>query len=179
MKTTFHYHQFFPKEFGRGEVHFPLGLYEFRISPGLTDRDGKKVYTGDVHRYVTESESGNDVEHVNVFAWLPERCCFAWVDAEAYRCYLAEGITGLEEWEHGVEYEANPTDTATISVVGNIYERPLDEWIASCCKNDGSDIEPEDCESCSMSMEEQGHEYTRDFTFKNGCWHCDHCDMPV
>jgi hypothetical protein len=38
--------------------------------------------------------------------------------------------------------------------------------------------EPEDCENCVEEMEESGIEYTRDFTWENGTWNCDHCGRP-
>lgn len=39
--------------------------------------------------------------------------------------------------------------------------------------------EPEWCEDCSAECEENGIEYEANFTWKNGCWHCDSCGRPV
>ena len=56
-----------------------------------------------------------------------------------------------------------------------------------CCCSDNTEKEekdepwydPEDCEDCRSSMEESDIEYTPDFTWKDGCWHCDHCNRPL
>ena len=37
--------------------------------------------------------------------------------------------------------------------------------------------EPEDCD-CKDEMEEDGIEYTQDFTAQDGTWICDHCGRP-
>ena len=37
--------------------------------------------------------------------------------------------------------------------------------------------EPEECE-CKEEMEEDGFEYTKDFTAEDGTWICDHCGRP-
>lgn len=37
--------------------------------------------------------------------------------------------------------------------------------------------EPEDCE-CRDEQEDNGIEYTQEFTWENGTWVCDHCGKP-
>ena len=37
--------------------------------------------------------------------------------------------------------------------------------------------EAEECE-CKEEMEAGGMEYTKDFTWENGTWVCDHCGNP-
>lgn len=39
--------------------------------------------------------------------------------------------------------------------------------------------DPEWCEDCSTEDEKSGIEYEPNFTWKNGCWHCDRCGNPV
>lgn len=56
-------------------------------------------------------------------------------------------------------------------------EQPLPQGDVSGSTNseDEAWYEAEDCEECSEQMESDGIEYTRDFTWENGTWVCDHC----
>jgi hypothetical protein len=59
-------------------------------------------------------------------------------------------------------------------------EKPLPQGDVSGSTDSEDDAwyEPEECENCVEQMEADGIEYTKDFTWKNGTWVCDHCGMP-
>jgi hypothetical protein len=40
-------------------------------------------------------------------------------------------------------------------------------------------IEPEECETCRIEMEQDGIEYTLDYYVEDGYPHREHCGMPL
>lgn len=72
----------------------------------------------------------------------------------------------------GIEAEA-------VEATGIIYSPYTgEEYKLSDEEDDEPTIEPEDCERCSAEAEKSGIEYTKDFEWKDGCWHCEHCGQP-
>jgi hypothetical protein len=65
-----------------------------------------------------------------------------------------------------MDNEENKTDGTNMAsephIIGGAEKEDI-EW-----------YEPEECE-CKDEMEADGWEYTKDFTWKNGTWVCDHC----
>lgn len=51
--------------------------------------------------------------------------------------------------------------------------------VSNCAdENDEPWYDSEDCEYCLEEFEQEGMEYTHDFTWENGTWVCDHCGRP-
>ena len=49
----------------------------------------------------------------------------------------------------------------------------------NCTSCSVPNMEPEDCERCSISAEEEGIDYEANFTHVTGSWTCEHCGRGV
>ena len=79
---------------------------------GLLDKNGKEIYEGDVLRVQDKESTGYD-EQIGEVEWWPETSPgYIW----GYRIL----------WNNGTGQSLNVilTDTASIEVIGNIYENP-------------------------------------------------------
>lgn len=100
---------------------------------GLLDRNGKEMYEGDIIRLVNKRSSLHKCKHalcphgrsddsphmagLGVVGWNKKKAGFAWVKQEYYKDYpekWQEFAFGIFDWEN----------TASIEVIGNIYQNP-------------------------------------------------------
>lgn len=92
----------------------------------------------------------------------------------------------------GIEFD-KPFEEITYEDVRAIVRRKIGEWAkidgwVNASEEEADAVPPaaedepwsesEDCEYCLEEMEQDGIEYTHDFTWENGTWVCDHCGRP-
>ncbi len=87
---------------------------------------------------------------------------------------LYENFIDSSEECSDIECCSNCGESDCVCVDGRCSECDCETCV--CCDEPG--YEPEDCYRCSSEMEDNGLEYTQDFTWKDGTWVCDHCNTP-
>lgn len=89
-----------------------LGVETWQVDPktvgqytGLCDRDGKKIFEGDIVRYVEGDIGGSEGTYIGAICFEPEKAGFA-IKRDDYRAFF------VNSWLIDIE------------VIGNIYDNP-------------------------------------------------------
>lgn len=88
---------------------------ELMQSTGLTDKNGKEIFEGDV---VTDGQTVGDIKHHQTYG-------FYMIDDKGIERFFSDGNC-IEDFEEDAE-----TISEILEIIGNIYENPelLEEWL--------------------------------------------------
>lgn len=92
----------------------------FMLCTGRTDKNGKKIYEGDIKReeFSVDDERGADERIYHVCTWIKELCRFVWLSTGDYTYYEDNGF------DAALRKDRLSFPTKNTIIVGNCFENP-------------------------------------------------------
>lgn len=119
-------HEVALEDVGKIRLHGATGYIPLQYS-GHKDREGRRIFEGDIWRYFESSSAytaltGQDeVARYRIMTWIGEWTMFAWLELSEYLNYREEGAESLNT-ELFWTYPVGSEDANEVFVCGNIYE---------------------------------------------------------